>query len=160
MQQRSIVQYDFNRAWQGGSSLWLQLPQRADAQLPLYQFAVPLPGATRFTVRYQTAAGGFALALTTDQQQLLLPLPAGRPDDWQLAQLDLTALAGQQLQRLTIVANVTDTAGVTKTTGAAAPISLRLGELQLSSSAGANSTAAINTATATGAGTNTPEAQP
>jgi endo-beta-N-acetylglucosaminidase D len=150
VQQRSIVQYDFNRAWQGGSSLWLQMPKPADANLPLYQFALSLPTATRLTVRYQTAAGGFALAVKTDQQQLLLPLPAGRPDDWQLAQLDLSALTGQQLQRLTIVASVTDTAsvtdpaGITKTAGAAAPVSLRLGALQLSSSTGAN----------------TPEAQP
>jgi hypothetical protein len=105
-----------------------------------------LPGATRFTVRYQTAAGGFALQLTTDQQQLLLPLPAGRPDDWQLAQLDLTPLAGQQLQRLTVVASAPAAASVSDKASTSAPVSLRLGALQLSSAAAAASAAANSTA--------------
>lgn len=101
----STVQYDFHRAWQGGSSLYLKQNRPGALQLPLYQFALQLPASSRLQVRYQSQHAGFSLLLQTHQQSLTLPLPAGPEAQWQLAELDLSSLQGQPLHRLSLIAN-------------------------------------------------------
>jgi len=141
----STVQYDFNRAWQGGSSLYLRQQQAGALQLPLYQFALQLPPASQLQVRYQTSAAGFIMRLQTSAQQLDLPLPAGVDTQWQLATLDLSTLQGQQLQRLTLLSeaaalqskpqhaasrNAASKSAASKK-AASQPISIRLGALSI-----------------------------
>lgn len=105
----STLQYDFEHGWWGGSSLLLQVQKAGDLTIPLYQFALTLPATAQLTLQLQTdAPGAVELLLQTDKGVHRFPLgdaalaqqkPA---QQWQAQAIDLSALKGQQLQRLSL----------------------------------------------------------
>ena len=123
----ATVQYDFQHGWSGGSSLWLQVQKAGDLTIPLYQFALRLPAKPQLQLQLQTdAPGAVALRLDTDQGQYRYPLGTGAAAaQWQAQQVDLSALAGQTLQRLSLELSTTRPA----------KLQLRLGQIALADTA-------------------------
>ncbi len=122
------LQYDFQQGWLGGSSLWLQVQKAGDLTVPLYQFALQLPAKPQLQLQLQTdAPGAVALLLSTDQGQYRYPLGGSAvagASKWQAQQVDLSALAGQTLQRLSLELGTTRPA----------KLQLRLGQIALTDS--------------------------
>lgn len=100
----STLQYDFKQGWLGGSSLWLQVKKAGDLTIPLYQFALQLPAKPQLQLQLQTdVPGAVALLLSTDQGEYRYPLGTNtKASQWQSQVIDISALQGQQLQRLSL----------------------------------------------------------
>lgn len=105
----ATLQYDFQRGWLGGSSLLLQVQKAGDLTVPLYQFALQLPAKPQLQLQLQTdTPGAVALLLSTDQGEYRYLLggsaavTGASESKWQAQQVDLSALAGQTLQRLSL----------------------------------------------------------
>lgn len=125
----ATLQYDFQQGWLGGSSLWLQVQKAGDLTVPLYQFALTLPAKPQLQLQLQTdAPGAVALLLSTDQGEYRYPLGGSAAVtgalQWQAQQIDLSALAGQTLQRLSLELGTTRPA----------KLQLRLGQIALTDS--------------------------
>lgn len=128
----STLQYDFQHGWLGGSSLLLRVQKAGDLTIPLYQFALRLPAKPQLQLQLQTDAPGAAvLLLSTDQGQYRYPLGGNSTASqwpallWQEQQVDLSALKGQTLQRLSLELSTTRPA----------KLQLRLGQIALTDSA-------------------------
>lgn len=105
----STLQYDFNQGWSGGSSLLLQVRKAGDLTIPLYQLALTLPATAQLQLQLQTdAPGAVVLLLQTAQGQYRYPLGAkAAAQQWQAQAIDISALKGQQLQRLSLELSAT-----------------------------------------------------
>lgn len=123
----STLQYDFQQGWLGGSSLWLQVRKAGDLVVPLYQFALRLPAKPQLQLQLQTdAPGAVALLLSTDQGEYRYPLGTNtKASQWQAQAIDLSALKGQQLQRLSLELSASRPA----------KLQLRLGQIALTDTA-------------------------
>lgn len=123
----STLQYDFQHGWLGGSSLLLRVQKAGDLTIPLYQFALLLPAKPQLQLQLQTDAPGAAvLLLSTDQGQYRYPLGGNSAaSQWQAQTIDISALKGQQLQRLSLELHATRPA----------KLQLRLGQIALTDSA-------------------------
>jgi endo-beta-N-acetylglucosaminidase D len=100
----STLRYDFNYGWSGGSSLLLQVRRTGDLTTPLYQFALTLPATAQLQLQLQTdAPGAIELLLQTDKAVHRFPLgDTALAQQWQSQLIDISALKGQQLQRLSL----------------------------------------------------------
>lgn len=104
------VNYDFEQAWQGGSSLLIEATTAGDADIPLYQTAVRLGASSQLRVLFQPVAGDPVLSATP--VQLYLEFSDGRREqiklvgsplagsNWRQLQLSLPQLAGAELVRI------------------------------------------------------------
>ena len=100
----SSMQYDFNHGWSGGSSLLLQVRKAGDLTVPLYQSALTLPATAQLKLQLQTdAPGAVELLLQTEKAVHRFPLgEVAQAQQWQAQAIDISALKGQQLQRLSL----------------------------------------------------------
>lgn len=100
----STLRYDFNYGWSGGSSLLLQVRRTGDLTTPLYQFALTLPATAQLQLQLQTdAPGAVELLLQTNKAVHRFPLgDTALAQQWQSQLIDISALKGQQLQRLSL----------------------------------------------------------
>ena len=128
----STLQYDFNQGWSGGSSLLLQVRKAGELTVPLYQFALTLPATAQLMLQLQTdAPGSVELLLQTDKGVHRFPLGDVAPaqqkpaQQWQAQIIDISALKGQQLQRLSL--ELSD--------ARPAKLQLRLGQIALTDTA-------------------------
>jgi len=140
----STLQYDFHQGWSGGSSLLLQVRKAGDLTIPLYQFALTLPATTQLQLQLQTdAPGAVVLLLQTAQGQYRYPLgdkssaqqkqaQQKQPQQWQAQAIDISALQGQQLQRISLELP----------TGRPAKLQFRLGQIALTDATARDSAAA------------------
>ena len=130
----STLQYDFDQGWSGGSSLLLQVRKAGDLTIPLYQFALTLPATAQLQLQLQTdAPGAVVLLLQTEKGVHRFPLgDVAQPQQWQAQTIDLSALQGQQLQRLSLALQ----------SSRPAKLQFRLGQIALTDATARDSAAA------------------
>lgn len=145
----STMQYDFHHGWSGGSSLLLQVRKAGDLTVPLYQLALTLPATAQLQLQLQTdAPGAVELLLQTDQGVHRFPLGNVAPaqqkpaqqklaqqkpaQQWQAQAIDIAALKGQQLQRISLALQ----------SSRPAKVQFRLGQIALTDAAASESVAA------------------
>ena len=140
----STMQYDFNHGWSGGSSLLLQVRKTGDLTVPLYQFALTLPATAQLQLQLQTdAPGAVELLLQTEKAVHRFPLGNVAPaqqkptqqrqaQQWQAQTIDISALKGQQLQRISLALQ----------SGRPAKLQFRLGQIALTDATASESVAA------------------
>ncbi|MEN3157973.1 glycoside hydrolase [Alkalimonas sp. NCh-2] len=97
------LQYDFERAWQGGSSLLMQADTRqGSVRIPLYLTQLALTGEQQLTVISWQPADSAAMQLwleLDDGSSLYFELLAGK-DNWQPQRFSLADYAGRNIIRL------------------------------------------------------------
>ena len=104
------VNYDFDQAWQGGSSLLLETTTAGDADIPLYQTQLRLGESSKLRLVFQPQTGTTSSAL--NQVQLYLQFADGQRESipligtnignsqWQQLSVALPQLAGRELVRI------------------------------------------------------------
>ncbi|RVU40230.1 glycoside hydrolase [Rheinheimera riviphila] len=128
------VNYDFDQAWQGGSSLLIETTTAGDADIPLYQTQLRLGTNTQLRLVFQPKTGTAQSTLHQVQLYLqfadghreLFPLTGSAIGDgpWQQLQVALPKLAGRELARIGLQ-------WPARPQTAAVPPSFRLGQLEL-----------------------------
>lgn len=104
------VNYDFDQAWQGGSSLLIDTTTAGDADIPLYQTQLRLGANTQLRLVFQPQTGTTPSALNqvqlylqfADGQREFIPLTgtAVGNSQWQQLSMALPELAGRELVRI------------------------------------------------------------
>lgn len=104
------VNYDFDQAWQGGSSLLIETTTAGDADIPLYQTQLRLGANTQLRLVFQPKTG--TAQSTLHQVQLYLQFADGHRElipftgtaignsQWQQLSMALPQLAGRELVRI------------------------------------------------------------
>jgi endo-beta-N-acetylglucosaminidase D len=104
------VNYDFDQAWQGGSSLLIETTTAGDADIPLYQTQLRLGANTQLRLVFQSQTG--TAQSTLHQVQLYLQFADGHRElipftgtaignsQWQQLSVALPQLAGRELVRI------------------------------------------------------------
>lgn len=97
--QSVTIDYDFDLAYDGGSSLSIRAQRSTEkALIPLYQTAVVVSETSQLRVIQQGDNGLSVYLQTADGKQFDFALPAS--NQWQLSEFNLSDLAGQKIQRI------------------------------------------------------------
>jgi endo-beta-N-acetylglucosaminidase D len=104
------LNYDFDQAWQGGSSLLIETTAAGDADIPLYQTQLRLGTSTKLRLMFQPKTGTTPSALNqvqlylqfADGQRELIPLSGAvvGKSQWQQLSVALRQQAGRELVRI------------------------------------------------------------